>query len=168
MRIRAAFLLALGVTLGACQSAPDLSRLRERPEDFTVAATVYNPQSGRTGPRGLRPGRFILEADSVLRWSPGATQRGFAPPIRTLTPGQAEEIWDLARDSGLLEPDSIYRVYGPVQTDEGALTTPVALIEIAFAGMQTASRVPLDRSSDEAVLAQRLIDRLAELAFIRQ
>ncbi len=167
MPIRPVLIAAL-LALGACKSPPDLAELRERPEDFTVAATVYAAPSIRTAPRPLRPARYILEADSLLRWSPGASQRGFAPPIHHLSPAENDGVWRLVRDSGLLEPDSPYRVHGPVEIDAATLAGPVAVLEIAFAGQQTRSRVPLDRSSDEAVLAERLIDRLAELAFVRE
>ncbi len=167
MLIRGMTVLLL-LLVAACQSPPDLAQLRNRPEDFTLAATVHPAQSGRTVPRPLRPGRFILEADSVLRWSPGPTERGVPPPIRHLSPAENDDVWRLALGSGLLEPDSPFRVYGPIEVDPVASGAPVAIIEIAFAGQQTRSRVPLDRSSDEAVLAERLIDRLAELAFIRE
>lgn len=160
--------MAALLVLCGCQSAPDLSRLVDRPEDFTVAVTVHNPDAPAGTPRHLRPARFVLEADSVLRWSPGATPRGFPPPIRTLTPAQHTEIWALVRESGLLEPDVPYLVYGPVTLGSEELDGPVALIEIAFAGVQASSQIPLDRSSDESVLAERLVDRLAELAFVSE
>jgi hypothetical protein len=167
MLIRGTTVLLL-LLIAACQSPPDLSQLQKRPEDFTLAATVHALQWSRTIPRPLRPARFILEADSVLRWSPGPTERGVPPPIRHLSPADNDDVWRLALASGLLEPDSPFRVYGPTEADPVESGAPIAIIEIAFAGQQTRSRVPLDRSSDEAVLAERLIGRLAELAFIRE
>src|SRR5438105_14278814 len=62
---------------------------RERPADFTLAATVLSPGSvdAKKLPRSLRPGRYIVEADGVLRAAtgPGATTTTYPRRTRQLT-----------------------------------------------------------------------------------
>ncbi|MFM9994927.1 MAG: hypothetical protein ACKVU4_03900 [Phycisphaerales bacterium] len=160
--------IALPLWAAACASRPDLSQLRERPEDFTIAVAVHGVRGVRGAPRAVRPARYVFEADGTLRYVGSSADRGWPPPIRTLPPSVQDEFWRLVRDSGLLERDHPARVYGPVSTDPMTVEGPVAVFDIAYAGAQARARVPLNGGSDESVLAERILDRLADLAWVRE
>lgn len=161
---------AAGLTalvLWGCSTGPDLATLRQRPEDFTIAVAVHNPGAARGTPPALRPARFVFEADGTLRAAPSPAGRGWPPPVRTLPPSVQDEFWRLVRDSGLLERDSPYRAFGPVVIDSNQAGA-VAVFDLAYAGAQVRALVPLDRATDEAVLAETIVGRLAQLAWVRE
>lgn len=154
--------------LWGCSTGPDLATLRQRPEDFTIAVAVHNPKAARGTPPALRPARFVFEADGTLRYASSPAARGWPPPVRTLPPSVQDEFWRLVRDSGLLERDSPYRAFGPVEIDAANQQGALAVFDIAYAGAQARTRVPLDRATDEAVLAETIVRRLTELAWVRE
>lgn len=162
------FVIVLPLMAAACASRPDLAGIRERPEDFTIAAAVHGVRGARGAPRAIRPARYVFEADGTLRYTPSPAERGWPPPIRNLPPSVQDEFWRLVRDSGLLEPDHPARVYGPVTVDPATVEGSVAVFDIAYAGAQARARIPLNRDTDESVLAERILDRLAELAWVRE
>jgi hypothetical protein len=142
----------------------------QRPADFIMSATVFSPRAAEAVslPRSLRPARYIVEADGVLRAGTG-TDVGintFPPQTRRLTARQWDALWREVRDSGLLDPGSPARVDDP-ETLQRDPTRTTALFFISFAETRATLRVPLDRSDDVAVSAERVVDQLAELAWMR-
>lgn len=148
----------------AAEAVPD-----ERPKDFIFAATVYSPKSMREAalPRSLKPARYIIEADGVLRAAvgPGATVETYPGQTRQLTPRQFDSIWRLVRDSGMLDPGNPSRVDDPetIQREPGRTT---ALVYIGYGERRTTLRIVLDRTSEGAASAEKVIDKLAELAWV--
>ena len=143
---------------------------RARPADFTLAATVLSRGSveAKKLPRSLRPGRYIVEADGVLRAAtgPGATTTTFPGRTRQLTAEQFDSLWRDVRESGLLDPGNPARVDGPEAVGRVPERT-TALLYAAYEGKRVTLRVPLDRSSEDAIAAERVVDRLAGLAWMR-
>lgn len=162
---------ALTAGLSGCSSAPaPVVREAEaapgpRPQDFTLAMTVYAPAAAGALPRSLRAGRYVVEPDGSLR--AGLGERAAAYPARTrqLTPGEMDQLWRLVRESALLDPDSPARVEDPgsIAVSPGRA---MATVYIAGAGARRTLRVLLDRSSATAVSAERVADRLAEWAWV--
>jgi hypothetical protein len=142
-----------------------------RPHDFVLAATVIGPT--RTVepvglPRSLKPARYIVEADGCLRAAtgPGSDEQTFPPRSRQLTPRQADQLWRLVLDSGLLDPASPVRVQD-VNTIERPTNRTIALLWISYADSATTLRVPLDRAARESLAAEQIVDCLAEWAWVR-
>ena len=151
------------VGLAACRSTPDPSSLGPRPADFALSVTVYGP--GGQAERALRPGRYLVEADGLLR-AVARTSDSFPPPARQLPASEVDRLWSLVRESGLLEPRSRYRVSTLVDAGQAPPDgPPVAAFHVEYRGAHAYARVPLDRGSDEAVLAERVVERLAESAW---
>lgn len=192
MRLIAWALVLAAVLMAGCSGTGPLPRPQagpppeSRPEDFMLAVTVLGPgrgsgpvvkaTEGETGqetiaatlPRSLRPGRYIVEADGALRAAlgPGAEATTYPPRTRQLSPRQVDLLWRLVRDSGLLDPTNPGRIEGP----EEALRSPdrtMALFYVGYAGRRVMVRTLLDRSGEESLAAERVVDRLAELAWVR-
>jgi hypothetical protein len=192
MRLIAWALVLTMVLLAGCSGTGPLPRPQTgpipetRPEDFTLAVTVLGPGRGPSPvvkggdgkgdeevaapqlPRSLRPGRYIVEADGALRAAlgPGAEATTFPAQTRQLSPRQVDLLWRLVRDSGLLDATNPGRIEGP---DE-ALRSPdrtTALFYVAYAGQRVTVRTLLDRSGEDALAAERVVDRLAEWAWVR-
>lgn len=119
-------------------------------------------------PRSLRPARYIVEADGVLRVSigAGASTTTFPSQTRQLTPRQLDALWRQLRATNLLAQGNAARIEGPEEAKRAPDRT-TALIYASFDGRRVQLRLLLDRGSDDAVAAERLVDRLAELAWIR-
>lgn len=168
------FLLILVFALAACGSTPrkieSVSRPLpdERPEDLSMAATVFAPRVALPDvelPRAFMPGRYIIEADGVLRAGQGDGP-AFPRRVRQLTPRQSDQLWRLVRDSGLLDEANPNRVSDPDSlVRSGDRTT--ALLYIAYAGNRATVRVAMDRSNADAFAAERIVDQLAELAWVK-
>jgi len=142
-----------------------------RPADFTLAVTVLGPARGQAEgelPRSLTPGRYIVETDGSLRVSlgAGATARTYPPRTRQLTPRQMDLLWTGIRDSGLLDPGHPGRINWPEDAVRSADRT-TSLFYVGHDGGRTTVRVLLDRTSEGAVAAERVVDRLAELGWVR-
>lgn len=74
-------------------------------------------------------------------------------------------MWRILRDSTLLNEGNPARVEDPEGlARSGDRTT--AMLYIAFDGQRTSLRILLDRSTPDAIEAERFIDRLAELAWV--
>jgi hypothetical protein len=172
----AAALVALGAGFGTgCRSAspapPPVAKAipEDRPKDFIFAATIYSPKSMRDAslPRSLKPARYIIEADGVLRAAvgPGSTVETYPGQTRQLTPRQFDSLWRLVRDSGMLDPGNASRVDDPetIQREPGRTT---ALVYIGYGESRTTLRIVLDRTGEGAVNAEKVIDKLAELAWV--
>ena len=161
--------------LGGCRGngpppAPVVAALPDaRPADFVLAATVYSPKgmAGVKLPRSLRAARYIVEADGVLRagLGPGAQATTYPGQTRRLTAREFDALWRMVRESGLLDSASAWRVDDPEGITRASDRT-TALVYVGYEGKRTTLRMLLDRSGPEAVAAERLIDRLAEWAWV--
>jgi hypothetical protein len=167
----------LTAALGACRSntpppAPVERPLPdERPADFVLAATVYSPDSMSEAklPRSLRGARYVVEADGALRAATGEDLKNktFPGQVRQLSPREFDTLWRVVRESGLLDPESAWRVENPEQITRAPDRTTV-LIYIACDGRRTTLRLLLDRANPDSVAAERLVDRLAQWAWVRE
>lgn len=167
--------ILLAALLAACSGSPTVTPQYEpppdeRPEDFTLAVTVLTPRELLRVdlPRSLRPARYIIEADGALRAAvgPGAGATTFPPRTRQLTAREFDGLWRQLRETALLDPGHPARVSDP-ETVTRAPDRTTALIYVSFEGTRRTLRVLLDRSSEDAVAAERLVDRLAELAWMK-
>jgi hypothetical protein len=142
----------------------------DRPDDFVLAATIFSPNVAHEArlPRSLRPARYIVEPDGSLRAAigPGADATTYPGRTRQLTPAQFDSLWRNVRQSGLLDPDNPSREDDPeVLTRSTDRTT--ALVYVGFEGRRITLRILMDRTSPGSVEAEKLIDRLAEWAWIK-
>jgi hypothetical protein len=141
------------------------------PPDFTLGVTVLSPAATAeeidAAARAERPGRYIVEPDGVLRAAIGAaaTPRVYPGQTRRLTAGQVERLWRLVAASGLLEPGSLTRIES-TETFFPARERATALVYVRWGGDSShhAVRLPLGDVESEAV--GRLIDEVAELAWV--
>ncbi len=118
--IKPGILLALlALTLSSCATAPrepDLAPARPAapvaatpPDDFRIGITLLGPLRAASAtaalPRSLRPGRYVVEPDRVLRVSlgAGAQETSFPPQTRRLTPAEFAQLWQAANSAGFLD-----------------------------------------------------------------
>ena|GEM_PF-1041520 len=151
---------------------PPAERLDDAPRDFVLSVTVFNPAADERTPievlpRPVRPARYVVESDAVLRSAVGPGVRpGMHPPrTRQLAQRQVDQLWRAVRDSGLLEPAQPTRIES-VETFLPPPTGPTAVVEVAVAGDRRAFSVPLDTGDAEAIAVRQLVDRLAALAWM--
>lgn len=163
-----------GLVAGAsCGSASKAEAYGARPADFTLAATVFSPVTDAAQAealaRPLRPARYIIEADGVLRAAvgPGASTETYPPQTRRLNEAQLDGLWRLVTDGGVLEEGSVARVGNP-DTYVPPRGRTVALIAVSHGGRRETVAAPLDRAGADAAAAARLVDRLAALAWLRE
>lgn len=118
-------------------------------------------------PRALRAARYIVEPDGLLRASvgPGSGTSTFPPPMRHLSAGQVAELWTLVHRAGYLEQGPSTQS-ADAETVETAVSRPTAMIYVAGNEGRRSLVVPLESASGTATRA--LVDRLAELAWIRE
>ena len=160
------------LTLAGCASRPkdpDPMAFDGPPPDFAVAATVYAPPPASAAepppPRPLRPARYVLDADLVLHSAlgPGLDETTFPPQTRRISQRDADRLWRLIRDSGLLDPGSPHRV------DAAETYTPrpdrtSAVLTVSYAGVRRSSRILMD--DDGSAPGRGVIDELALLAWV--
>ncbi len=82
------------------------------PDDFWLSVTVTGPVRESMAaydalPRALRPARYVLEADHVLRAAvgPGAKDEAFPAPTRRLSSMDVTQLYRLVGEAGLLDAD---------------------------------------------------------------
>src|SRR5207302_1379451 len=123
---------------------------------------------GMVPARWRKAGRYIVEADGVLRAAlgSGSGPTTFPAQTRTLTHRQVRDLWRMIGDAGLLDPASPARIPEPERTVPRA-EAPVAVLEITAGGKATGARVGLAANSPDSAAARDLIDRLAEWAWQR-
>ena len=112
----AALLFAL-IAPGACSHSPrptDIADARPAPptattppDDFWISITILGPVRASPAayaalPRSLRPGRYIVEPDRVLRVALGTGARDtyFPPQTRRLSRTEFAELWQAAAGGG--------------------------------------------------------------------
>ena len=167
--------LWLGAVLGGCgtpgerieQGGADL------PADFALSVTVFSefddPELIARLERWRRPARFVMEADRRLRAAqgPAVTPEVYPPIIRQLRREQVRDLWRLVRAGELLRADHPGRV-----PDEAVASIPplgtTALIAVTHDGRVQTRRIVMDAGDGDALAASALVDRLAELCWIRE
>ncbi|MEM9065432.1 MAG: hypothetical protein AAGB51_08085 [Planctomycetota bacterium] len=165
--------------------------LDEPPADFALAVTVYSPAMRNLDevPRVLRPARYVLEPDGILRTSvgPGAREDTFPPITRRLTQEQVRLLWLAVRDAPLLGVGSPIRVESGAAaeplalavTDPASTTEPdgpgasTAVVYFARLGEREWFSIRLDGPGVEAtplatLAARELVERLAELSWMTE
>lgn len=165
--------VALGAIGGCSSTAPAAGA--ETPADFSVAVVVRVPEAqadawtaaDRSQPRAVRPARYLLEADDLLRVviGPGGLPRTFPPPTRRLTRAQVDGLWARVRDSGLLTEveEASREALGQEFADRPApVAEPTAIMVIRVDGRRLYRRQVMAPGS----AAYELTDALAELAWI--
>lgn len=160
----AAAACALGA--GGCGVGPESGP----PEDFTLSVTVVNPPGTRVLPetaRELRPARFVVEPDAVLRASVGSTSdvRVFPPPLRTLSRDQVLGLWTLTgKAMDLSAPGN--EAAADAETIATTVREPTAYIFVAAQGRRRSAAVSL--KDPDAGPTVRMIRQLSRLAWIRE
>ncbi len=141
----------------------------EPPADFAVAATVYAPPPASPAapppPRPMRPARYVLDADLVLHSAlgPGLDETTFPPQTRRISQRDADRLWRLIRDSGLLDPGSPHRVdAAETYTPRSDRTT--AVLTVSYAGVSRSSRILMDDGSSAP--GRGVVEELALLAWV--
>lgn len=142
------------------------------PDDFALAVTVFapevTPEAISALPRSVRPARYVIEPDGVLRAAvgPGADSDVFPARTRRLSDRQRAQLWRLVRDQGLLARDHPARI----STDRTYLPVPdrrAVLIEMAAADQRRFLELHADDRAADPSIVLALTDRLAELAWMR-
>lgn len=160
----------LTLLLAACQ-APRPHDAVHRPPGFTIAASVHPPQHEPPDqpPRALRPVRYVVETDALLRIATGpmlARPGSEHPPlVRRLSPWQMDELWRRAAAAGLFDPDHPGRFFGPPPAPRHA-QSPTAVFEVTSAFRPSTIVVVLDGASPQSTAAIALLDHIAELSWI--
>jgi hypothetical protein len=154
---------------GACAPArPDPALILDAPPDFSIAVTVLPGDAPSDSiPRALRPARYLVEPDGVLRVStqPASRAWSYPPATRQLTGREMDRLWRLVGPAGLLDPATPARLTRAEGADAPG-PVAVAIIFAQFAGRREAYRTVLARADAQQVLAERLVDHLADLAWI--
>lgn len=167
--------LWLSVVLCACGTPGERIGRDEAdpPADLALSVTVFSefddPELIARLERWRRPARFVMEADWRLRAAqgPAVTPEVYPPIIRQLRREQVEDLWRLVRAGDLLRDDHPGRV-----SDEAVASIPplgtTALIAVTHDGRVQTRRIAMDAGDGDALAASALVDRLAELCWIRE
>ncbi|MCA9277786.1 MAG: hypothetical protein H6815_03265 [Phycisphaeraceae bacterium] len=172
-------LCVIAIVLTGCSSGPAfrpdpkptaVELAETAPEDFAIAVTVYSVMTDRanwsTLPRPRRPARYVLEPDGVLRAAvgPSADRQEFPPVMRELSPSDVEDIWRLVQTGGLFKAD-LPGIIGSPRELIVRRSRPTAMVELAGAGERRLIATPLATQDTPAPELERVIDRLAMLAW---
>ena len=160
-RVLKLLLLAALLLLPACGATrhPEVGH----PTDFALGITVLADRDAPRQPRHRRPAQYLLEPDGTLRVAVGAgvEPSTYPPRVRRLSRPQVERLWTLV-DAAAYNAD-----HPAVLSDPLAFRpTPRdgwALIDVTADGQ----RHHLGLQIDQDPSAQRLIDELAALSWIR-
>lgn len=164
------------------------SNLDHPPEDFWLSVTVTGPELGRGGisayealPRALRPARYVLEADHVLRAAvgPGARDESFPAETRRLTSAEIAQLYRLVGETGLLDadhpnlvgsvpvPKSIEKPVGNAEMPDRDLRTVYIVSLHAHDKRRTLMMEASPRGSQDSRQAARVVDWLASKAWMK-
>ena len=144
----AAAALLLALLPAACSHSPRPSDIADArpapstattpPDDFWISITILGPVRASPGayaalPRSLRPGRYIVEPDRVLRVALGTGARDtyFPPQTRRLSRTEFAELWRAAAGeggAGLLEAGHPNAANGNGEIDPGTLAEKTVYI----------------------------------------
>lgn len=179
--------LAAGLAAtGGCGSGVDrsdatadvsLASVSSRPGDFSLTLTVYGAESatraavagaqgraaGGNPPLWARSGRYVVEADGVLRVAlgPGLDEQTFPARTRWLTDAEFDALFALVRDRGLLRGDHPSRARSLANWSPPEGSTSFVLSWMAGGVRRT---LALEGSDSDA---RRVADHLARLAWQR-
>lgn len=168
-------LLAVSL-LGGC-ATPGTLETQSAPDDFVLGVTVYDqPTANQVSrsrpsslPRALRPGRYIIEADGVLRASLGnaAAPDVFPPMTRRLTEEQLDRLWSLTIATGIFDDEPPGERIGPVGSYQPPRGRVTALVEAFAAGRRSSCAMGVEGAEQDPQPVRTLTDTLAELAWVR-
>jgi hypothetical protein len=175
-----------GKKQGDSAMVADPSRMSQPPEDFWLSITVTGPQRETMSaydalPRALRPARYVLEADRVLRAAvgPGAKDESFPAETRRLTSVEVTQLWRLVGEAGLLDADHPYLVgSAPVakaiekqttnaEMPERDVRTMYVIMLHASDKRRTLVMEASPRGSQDSRQAARVVDWVANKAWMR-
>jgi len=152
---------------------PSADQPLERPSDLALGVTVFSSSipgaAAGSVERWRRPARYIVEPDGMLRAAlgPGARTDTYPPATRRLDPAQMDLLWRLLVETGLTDPEHPDLIdSATAYTPSG--TGPEALIAMSASGGYQAVSIELATTTREAASARRLVDQLAEMAWIRK
>lgn len=167
-------LCTAALSLPACstaQYADDALPDGAFPSDFWIAVTVMGPlrEGGAAAlPRSQRPGRYIIEADWILRAAlgPGARPDVFPAQTRQLTQAQMYDLWRLLQSTGLSNTESPLRSF--LEPDAKALAGRTVYIVVWHARGRHRTLLIEGESGDPQAIAEarKITDAIAALAWI--
>lgn len=170
-----ALLIFCAFTFAGCASPSGWKRDPSAPipADFSVSVTIY-PHAQPSPKPALAPAWFVMQPDRELRVALGvARPRSPLPPVvRTLSREQAEDLWVLVRDGGLLEsgigaagPTLDTGLDAPAGVRPATDPTMLAVVHISHHGRRRTFAL---READAAYMesVERLAARLRELAWL--
>ena len=149
------------------------------PADFTLAVTVMRPVplgaliNARTEPPrsgALRPARYVVEADAVLRAAIGygATEQTFPPRTRQLSAAQLADLWNALRSSALVDPNHSDLVGKLPDLESFSRDTEGRggyCVSFSIAGDRRV--LAIDEADPAAADARALVERLNRLAWVQ-
>lgn len=146
------------------------------PPDFWLAITVLRAPAETAGraaayqklPVGIRPARYIIEADGILRAATGsgANVNTFPDQTRQLDDAQIASLWTTLRDSSLVRADHPSRGVEAAVSAIGDKT--VYVVSFAAGGTRrvlTMEAAPKPGEGAEEV--RQLVERVAGLAWVK-
>lgn len=169
-------LLTLGVSLAlgmaGCRSTTPNQRLIRAleqnpflPQSFTLGVTVVG--EGVANDPALRPARYIVEADGLLRAAvgPGSTPSTFPPVTRRLNDAQVTALWAMVETAGILKDPDPARIGNPelVEPRRGDTVVVVSARADRLSRASAFDLVPPDVEVDRVLPLVRL---LAEYAWV--
>lgn len=177
--------IALAVPLGAGCAGSSVPRspyaaavdAQEPPADFWLSATVLRTPADTASraaaylrtPVAVRPARYVVEADRMLRVAvgSGANEETFPPETRRLTAAEFSGLWFTLRESSLAVEDSP-RLIGPPPSASSVGGETWYLVGYSVAGDRRLVAVRAEPNPDpEAADAARLVEQLAGLAWMK-
>lgn len=147
------------------------------PPDFWLAIAVLRAPADAASraaayqklPVEVRPSRYIMEADGILRAATGsgASLETFPDQTRQLTPEEVRSLWETLRTSALVRDDHpARRGVGPTVSSIGDRT--VYVVSFAAGGWRRVLAMDaLPEPGEGAEDARRLVERAAELAWVK-
>jgi hypothetical protein len=162
----------LGVVMGLVRAGcagkrPLPQEIDAAPADFAMEAVIIAPSASdwRERPRDFRPARYILRADGRLHAQIGPRSHERYPPFVTrLEPREIERLWRIVRDSGLLEEGNPIRVSASDEFTIPGRTN--AEVSVSFLDEHWHFRTTLESGTPESAAVRRIVDRLAQEAFV--
>lgn len=154
-------------TAGCAGKRPLPQEIDAAPPDFAMEAVIIAPSASgwQERPRDFRPARYILRADGRLHAQVGPRSHERYPPFVTrLQPREIERLWRIVRDSGLLEEGNPIRVSASDEFTIPGRTN--AEVSVSFLDEHWHFRTTLESGTPESAAVRRIVDRLAQEAFV--